>query len=62
MMPDKHRKNEFCPLCKSFELEGDSFDVVVDEVVQPMRCLRCHTTWDDVYSFNRRDRIKEATE
>jgi predicted Zn-ribbon and HTH transcriptional regulator len=45
--------NDKCPKCDSHELEGDGFDVANDNVVQAMRCLRCHNKWTDVYTYIR---------
>lgn len=40
-----------CPFCGSKELNGDSFDVSGNSVIQPMECLRCHEEWTDEHTL-----------
>jgi hypothetical protein len=40
-----------CPVCRSGQTAGESFDTEAAQVWQRVRCLDCEAMWTDVYSL-----------
>ena len=40
-----------CPVCRSGQTAGESFDVEAAQVWQRIRCLDCEAMWTDVYAL-----------
>jgi predicted Zn-ribbon and HTH transcriptional regulator len=52
--------NVICPVCGSYDIEGDSFDFHDDKrVEQVSRCLKCKKEWIDVYTITNRIIIED---
>jgi hypothetical protein len=44
-----HAAGGCCPVCRSGQLVGESFDYEAARVWQHIRCLACGASWTDVY-------------
>lgn len=40
-----------CPVCGSNDLEGGRFDANIATAWQPITCLSCRATWNDIYTL-----------
>ena len=38
-----------CPVCDSFNIEGDWVEISGGEASQDVECLSCNATWTEVY-------------
>ncbi|VGO12401.1 hypothetical protein PDESU_00953 [Pontiella desulfatans] len=53
--------NSKCPVCGSPHIEGGIVEICGMEAVQEMICTECGASWEEVYTFTRRDNINEGT-
>lgn len=40
-----------CPYCKSFHIQGDSYDFAAPILRQKVSCIDCGEVWYDVYKL-----------
>jgi hypothetical protein len=59
---DVPQGNDKCPVCGGEQMEGGFVEIAGMEARQGVFCLDCHTEWEEVYSFSRRENIAEAKE
>lgn len=55
------KDNERCPVCGSRHIEGDSVDFFPGGAVQHVNCCSCGSDWNEIYRFEKREEIYDAT-
>ena len=51
-----------CPVCRSGQVAGESFDAEAAQVWQRLRCLDCEAVWTDIYSLQRYEDLERPAQ
>lgn len=47
-----------CPICNSKDLDGEGYEGEGNVITQPIACLECGSSWQDVYILTDIDSIE----
>lgn len=51
-----------CHICGGNQLDGGSVEIDGESAIQPITCLNCEATWDEVYQASSRENVMVSAE
>jgi formate dehydrogenase maturation protein FdhE len=55
-----NKDNSKCPSCGSPHLDGGFVEICGMEAVQAVSCTACDSSWEEVYTFSRRQNMEQG--